>query len=234
MQVRYIKNITKEYPDMIRVVVYREKKPFIIKEHSSKDYSKLLKDDYIPDESSLRRTKTLIRDYVLANDFELFVTFTFDPDKVDSFNFKLCQSRIVKWLHNQKSRSPDLAYLIVPEQHKSGRWHFHALISHFKGVLSDSNHKSDSGRRIYNIKSYRLGFSTAVKIDDKDAVSNYVTKYITKDFLMVFNQRRFACSRNLKRPKKTTNSRILFDTEPLFKRQIYSCNDYDLIEIPKW
>lgn len=220
---------------MYRVVVYRDIRPVIDTEsRSSKDYSKMLNENYVPDDSSLRRTKTLIRDYVLCNDFDLFVTFTFDPDKVDSFNFKLCQSRVVKWLHNQKSRSPELAYLIVPEQHKSGRWHFHALISHFNGVLSDSGHKSDSGRRIYNIKSYRLGFSTAVKIDDKQVVANYVTKYITKDFIKSFNQRRFACSRNLKRPSRIINSRIFFNTAPLFRRQVYSCNDFDLIEIPKF
>ena len=234
MQVRYITNTTKEYPEMIRVTIYKEPLVLPITAGSIKRKRELVDGEYYePTVTSLNRTKTLIRDIVLCNDFDLFCTFTFDPDKVDRFSLMNCWHKLDRWLNHQRERSNyELRYLIVPEQHKNGAWHFHALISHFNGILRDSGHKSGSGRPIYNITSYRSGFSTAVPIDSREAVANYVTKYITKDFVKTFNQRRFFCSRNLLRPVKTTNSPIFKNTLPLFRKKVHDgryTEIYDLL-----
>lgn len=235
MQVRFISNVTKEYDDMFKVVIYKEPRPCIVNDGRIKrNKNEVDHDDYVPEISSLTRTKTLIRDIVLSNDFDLFCTFTFDPDKVDRFNFQSCWSKMSRWLHHQKENNSSFTYLIVPEQHKSGAWHFHALISHYSGSLRDSKHKSSSGRPVYNMTSYRSGFSTAVKIDNREAVANYVTKYITKDFIKTFNQRRFFCSRNLKRPIKTVNSPVFSLSLPLFRDHVYSGDSYDIFEISKF
>lgn len=234
MNVRIIQNITKEYPDMFKVVVYREPRYLIEPENRIKRNKNVVNEDYTPEISSLSRTKTLVRDIVLCNDFDLFATFTFDPDKVNRYSYSECWGKFQRWIHHQKERSPELKYLLVPEQHKDGAWHFHALISHFKGSLRDSKHKTGTGRNIFNITSYRSGFSTAVYIDNKEAVSHYVTKYITKDFIKKFNQRRFTCSRNLIRPVKTINSPVLSFSLPLMKERIYESLDFELYNVAKF
>lgn len=136
-----------------------------------------------------------------------------------------------RWIRHQRDLSPDMKYLIIPEQHKDGAWHFHALLSGFKGTMRDSRHTSATGRPVYNITSYRSGFSTAVHIDDREAVAYYVTKYITKDFVKQFNQRRFFCSRNLKRPVKMTNSPIFKLTLPLFREKVGDFGETELYNI---
>ena len=227
LDVRFIHNVTKVYPDMIKIIIYKEPRVYTVNNSPKRELKE--SDVYLPTVSSLNRTKTLVKDITLCNDFELFCTFTFNPEKVDSFNFHKCRAVMSTWLHHQNDKSREkgveFKYLIVPERHKSGRWHFHALISGYTGTLKPSNYKTSTGRRIDNITSFRSGFTTSVAIDSKDAVSNYVTKYITKDFIKEFNQRRFFCSRNLVRPEKRVNSSIFRSTLPLFRKKIAE-NDY--------
>lgn len=209
---------------MIKIVVYKEPKIFT-RSGGVKRPSELVDDiDYSPKISSLNRTKTLIKDIILCNDFELFCTFTFDPQKVDSFKLPLCWSVMSRWLHHQRDNSRakgvEFKYLIIPEQHKSGRWHFHALLSGYTSALKDTKLKTNTLRPIYNITSFRSGFTTATPIDSVDRVSTYVSKYITKEFVKTFNQRRFFCSRNLKRPGKSLNSPILSFIPPLFRNKV--------------
>lgn len=209
---------------MIKIIVYKEPKLFVRSESIKRKKEQVDNEDYTPTVSSLNRTKTLVRDIVLCNDFELFATFTFDPKKVDSFSLPACWTKMSSWLHHQKELSRekgiDFKYLIIPEQHKSGRWHFHALISGYSSTLRDTKLVTTALNPIFNITSFRSGFTTAVKINSKEGVSNYITKYITKDFVKTFNQRRFFCSRNLVRPVKTVNSGVVSTILPLFKKKV--------------
>lgn len=219
--IKFIHNIVKEYPDMYKVCIYKEPLVIQIPECRSKRSHYIVdNENYTPEVSSLHRTKTLLKDLVLCNDFDVFATFTFDPNKIDSFNFMQCLFCITKWLSHQKEKSPDLKYLIVPEPHKSGRWHFHALLKNFKGSVRPSHHYSPTGLMIYNITSFRSGYSTLVYIENKVAVSEYVSKYITKDFIKMFNQRRFYCSQGLTRPIKSVNAPIAEFSFPLFKHKV--------------
>jgi hypothetical protein len=157
-------------------------------------------------ERSLRRTKTLISDIVLCNEFDLFATFTFDPEKTtDRNNPRLIKIQMSNWLRNQRKRNGKFKYLIVPEFHKDRKAiHFHALLQGYPGQLTDSgrNHK---GRRIYHFSGYTLGFNTAVQIDNPEKVSSYVRKYITKDMPQFSGQHRFWASSGLQRPKVIDN-----------------------------
>ena len=227
--VRFIHNVAKEYPDMIKITVYHEPKLYMEPKCTKRD--KHLVDDstYLPTISSISRTKTLIKDIIICNDFDYFCTFTFDPKKINSFSYGKCLHSMSTWLHHQADRSRErhqiFKYLVVPERHKSGRWHFHALISGYTGSLRPSKVKTGTGRPVYNITSFRSGFTTATPIDDAEAVGFYVSKYITKDFIKTFNQRRFFASRNLIRPVKRSNTSILKHTLPIFKQRVAG-NDY--------
>lgn len=102
LSVRVITNITKEYPHMVQVVNFKTPR-YYVKVDVGKRNRELVDDDYYtPTVSSLSRTKSLVRDIVLCNDFDLFVTFTFNPKKVKSDSFIACSSCMRKWLHNQK------------------------------------------------------------------------------------------------------------------------------------
>lgn len=207
---------------MFKIVVYKEPKPFFRSDFTGIGQKKS-RQDYVPSISSIRRTKQTVQDIVLCNDFDLFCTFTFDPNKIDRFNYQACSSAMRRWFSHQRERSlkygRELKYLVIPEQHKSGAWHFHALMSGYSSTLKDTGLKSYSLRPIYNITSFRLGFTTAVKIDEKAGVSSYITKYISKSFIKTFNGKRFFCSHGLKRPLKKLNSSFLrqvLKDQPLF------------------
>lgn len=236
--VRVVNNITKEYPDMIKVIVYKEPQ-YYIKSGAVKRVKEVVADDlYTPDVTSLWRTKQLIKDIIECNDFEVFATFTFDPQKVDSFSLPACWRVMSTWLHHQRDNARDrgieFKYLVVPEQHKSGRWHFHALLVGFAGRMRPARLITDTGRPVYNITAFRSGFTTACYIDSKEAVAEYVSKYITKDFVRKFNQRRFFASRTLIRPKCTTNSSIFRNTPPLFRRHVADTGGADIFLLPSY
>lgn len=229
MEVRIVTNITKEYPTMIKVHVYKQPQVFVRSGYRKRDREEVDDGSYAPTISSLNRTKSLVKDIIICNNFELFCTFTFNPDKINSFSFNRCKSAMTTWLHHQRDLSRekgvDFKYLVIPEQHKSGRWHFHALVSGYTSTLKATKHLSTSKRPVFNITSFRSGFTTAVPIDSSEAVGSYVSKYITKSFVKMFNQRRFFCSKNLIRPVKTVNNPILSSVEPLFKRQVAETYD---------
>lgn len=224
---RYISNICKTYPNMIRIEIYHE--PLVILPHNSRIGKRRDLDSgtlYEPDPRSLRRSKQLVRDYVVCNQFELFCTFTFNPKKFpECSNPVSARNRMSRWLRNQKAyHSPDLKYIVIPERHKSGSIHFHALISNFNGTLRDSGHKR-AGKIIYNMTGWRLGFTTAIPIgrteEDYQKVGSYVMKYITKEMSKDFNNHRYLASRNLLKPVKTYNSDLYVKTLPLGRKKLY-------------
>lgn len=203
---KLIYNSVKEYPHMFSVLNY--KNPIVINLDRQNQKVKSVKSlDELSNIKSLHRSKTMISDIVLCNDFELFATFTFDPQKIDRYNPEFCKMRMSRWLNGQRRRhSSELAYIIVPELHKDGAIHFHALLKNFNGRLKDSTKKTKTNKSIYNFSGYKWGFSTAVKIDDNQAkISSYVQKYLTKDMPRFSGKKRYWTSNNLIRPIKTTN-----------------------------
>jgi hypothetical protein len=153
--------------------------------------------------SSRNRAKNKIYDYARSNDFEWFVTMTFNPKELDSFDYNECSKKLSKWLNNIRVRyAPDLQYLFVPELHKSGRYHFHGLISNIGDLkMVESGHYSSSGQMIYNIGNYNLGFTTATKILDKHRTATYIGKYITKELSgHIKGKKHYWASRNLNTP----------------------------------
>jgi hypothetical protein len=208
----------KYYPHFIKVFIpndpYRKMIPFmeeIKDEIDTEDWKSRVIDSTKTSnethlERSIRRTRTLISDYSLCNEFELMATFTFSPKKTrDRYNPDLIKSQMNNWLKNEKTRKGNFPYLIVPEFHKDGKaLHFHALIKDYPGRLTDSG-KRINGRKAYNFKSYTLGINSAVKIDSTEKVSSYVMKYITKDMPLFHAKHRFWATKGLEKPKVVDN-----------------------------
>ena len=230
---KYITNIKKVYPNMITIKIYNE--PLHIKSHRIKTGKRIARDDFEPDERSLRRSHQLVSDYVLANEFELFCTFTFDPKKFKDRNkITACSFRMNQWFQGQRAKhSPGLKYLAVPEYHADGKAiHFHALISHFNGTLRDSGHIHNK-KPVYNLTGWRWGFSTAQIIPKEDipVVSRYVRKYITKQSIKDFGSHRFLHSRNLIKPEKSYNVPDFKNCLPFGRKLLYEREGYSVYEL---
>lgn len=132
-----------------------------------------------------RRAKIQAFDYILANpDLNVFVTLTYDPEKVESRScYEEVYHKLKVFLGNRVARH-GLKYVCVPEHHKDGEaihWH---MICNGRGLdLYPSGHRSKNGH-IYNVRAWKWGFSTAVfiggTVTDRDRVCKYVYKYMGK------------------------------------------------------
>lgn len=166
-------------------------------------------DIYIPEDEEKKkvrseyvsRARSLNRVYHLArsNDWEWFFTLTFNPSKVDSMDYDSAKRALSFWLNNARKKCPEMKYLLVPELHKSGRIHFHGLFANCDPLgFVDSEHVTKDGQKIYNVGSYKLGFSTATRIIDNARCTKYISKYITKDLCNIsFGKKRYWYSKNL-------------------------------------
>ena len=149
------------------------------------------------------RAKQNVYALARANVWDWFLTFTFDREKVDSSNYDLTLKKIRKWLNNQQQRyAPDLKYLIVPELHKDGiHYHFHGLLANCEKMKFVDSGITKKGKKIYNLESFKFGFTTASKVTDSKKVSSYIVKYITKDLSKsLFGHHRYLASKNLDKP----------------------------------
>ena len=150
---------------------------------------------------SKRRARAAVYDLALASDFEYFATFTIDQRRVRD---RLDDSEVFRHLHDwldNNVRRHGLAYVLVPEYHKAGGLHFHALINDAlqvtdSGTLSIPGRKrparprseaqrqrwlADGAAVVYNLPGWSFGFSTAIRLyGDRAAAVGYLVKYITK------------------------------------------------------
>ncbi len=107
---------------------------------------------------AVRRSKQSLYDYTKSNTWTHFWTLTFDPDKVDRYDYKLVLSKVQNYMKNLRRKAPNMQYLLVPEPHNGKRsecgcgdcgvkytkgykcpecgsdakvfaWHFHALVN---------------------------------------------------------------------------------------------------------
>lgn len=236
------------YPDFVRIWIPNEpyqkinsdfERQLYASAPPEKDKPRDTIDKYETDaERSIRRTRKRIKDYVILNDFELFVTFTFATDR---WNEERSRKRLATWLRNQRTRNGRFLYLAVPEYHKDGALHFHVLIGGYKGdmklAINPHNGKPITdirGNPVYALTGYTLGFNNVKIIDSsqgKTKVASYIQKYITKDALSTDGRQRYWASKNLKLPVVEDNP------EEFYKHVIVDrqyANDYGtILEIDK-
>lgn len=243
-------SIIKLYPQLSRLYHYHDNQAVGVAQLIEKGiYSrgrtkvkKLIKQP-TPLDDSLRRTKTVISDIVIANQFDGFATFTFNGTKkyskkygyaiTDRSNPDECKKKMSKWLKNQRELHGSFGYLIVPEWHKDNKsLHFHALIKGYRGNIKPSG-KIKYGKPIYNIESYKLGHSTLETIvqtpDDHARVASYVKKYIVKDMPMFKGKKRYWCSNGLIRPEIIHNPNLDVFTQDKFTK-VYQRNNIEIQE----
>lgn len=165
--------------------------------------------------NSLSRTVSEVYSIARSNVWDWFITFTFNPNIVDSFDYSAVSKKLSDWFKNFKRVYPDCYYIAVPELHKSGRYHFHLLMGGvpdsafiWSGKYVVQRYTTKSGRRgfkttkdrIYYVGKYKFGFCTATRVKDTQRCSSYITKYLTKE-LVTFTKgkKRYWASKNCQR-----------------------------------
>ncbi len=117
----------------------------------------------------------------------------------------LLRKKLRRWLENQVKRK-DMKYLLIPERHKNGGIHCHALINDCFDMV-DSGTRLVTGYNkpvtlktidekknlhvrnvVYNIPEWKYGFSTAIPVENNSAALAF---YITKNILQKGNNKIF-------------------------------------------
>lgn len=149
---------------------------------------------------SLSRSARMIKYLALSySDWKWFVTFTFDKLIVgDRYDYENISGYLQFFLKKFREDNPGCHYIVVPERHKDGAFHFHGLF--------DSNLKCTyaglfNGHHTYHVKFYNFGFSSATKVKSILRVSHYISKYMTKELLTVSKfKKRYWHSKNTLKP----------------------------------
>lgn len=149
---------------------------------------------------SMRRARAKLRRLALSNEFSHFVTLTLDKSKVDRYDPKAIMSKANRCLDNLVRRH-GLKYILVPELHQDGAYHFHGFIAgdlqlEDSGTIDlpwepkprrprDDQERAawlgQGGHVVYNWLQWPFGFSTAIALyGTYSAAVSYVCKYIGK------------------------------------------------------
>lgn len=165
--------------------------------------SKKVRDaDSSPSARAVHRAVSSIRDIVLCNSWDWWVTLTIAPDSMDEgwrYDYDAQQKKIRILLDNMVRRK-GLRYILIPELHQDGAIHYHGFFgggikAKWSGTMqSPSGGKpvrvksvdrkrlvAEGWREVYNLPDWTLGFSTAIApYGDRLGAARYACKYATK------------------------------------------------------
>ena len=184
-------------------------------------------------DESISRTKSTIKELAYCNQWELFVTLTLSPKNYNRTDLKTFKKDLGQFIQDyNKKHKTRVKYLLIPELHKDGSWHMHGFFmglpfEHWRRFELDEklpNKMLDSmkqGRVFYDWTSYRnkFGWVSMEEVQNREAVSNYVTKYITKELsrsITELNANMYYCSKGLQRAVEIKRGTISADKAPLW------------------
>lgn len=225
----------------IRIAGYeeRDKRPIQRKRGEAGNEVKL--------EESLRRSKRMVWELAMCNEWQYFVTLTINADKADRYNLDTLIKRLGKWLNNYSRSGEKVKYLLVPEMHKDGAWHFHGLLmglplSHLV-LFQENDHIPrrikqllENGRFIYDWPAYAktFGYVTVEPILDHERCAGYMSKYITKDLqdsTIALNAHVYYRSHGLSRAEELYRGHVTCDLkEPDFENEYVHIKTFDAVE----
>lgn len=140
--------------------------------------------------SSVSRTRNKIEQLARSGNFSHFVTLTYDPKKIDRYDYDACIRTFYVWLQNVKRKAPTIQALFVPEFHTKNSInniyaiHFHGLIGNIDGLkLQTKCRRKDV--EVYSLIDWNFGFSDVTKIENSVAICRYIRKYVTKQSISI-------------------------------------------------
>lgn len=138
-------------------------------------------------DASISRARRFVLDVCLSNNFSFFFTGTLSPETGDRFDIRWYHKKLSQFIRDQRKKyNSKIEFILVPEQHKNGAWHFHGLINVPDMALS--KFPPTAPRRLleglyFNWPDYAksFGFVSLSPVRDFVACAFYMSKYITKD-----------------------------------------------------
>ena len=182
--------IVYEYPDYYLLTKF--KSGYIPNGSQKKKKKKKEVDEAESLRCSISRSKRMIRDYILCNDFKYFATWTLS-EEMDIKEFKTKLSKVIQ-NYNYRNNT-NLIYLLVFERGSlNGRLHAHGVISDIPNAYINKHGYLSS--ELFD----KFGFNSYSEIRDKNKCSTYIQKYLTKDITNEFQGQRYLCSKGLALP----------------------------------
>lgn len=157
--------------------------------------------------------------YALSNEWDYFITLTTDKMKVDRYDDDAVKALWRECRRTLQRFDENVRILIVPERHKDGALHFHGLVGTERtwtmklavNPRTGNQMYSSSGTPLFEFPFWNYGMATCAIIDfgkegeDLDLspaahrrrVTNYLMKYVTKNFGIEYRKRRFYHTLNL-------------------------------------
>lgn len=152
-------------------------------------------------EAAISRSKRMVKEYALCNDWDWFVTLTISKEHYDRYDLKGYQKALHDFLHNYNRRCDEVdkvRYVFIPEMHEDGAWHMHGLV---KGIRPKDLQPNGNGYLEWAQYAAKFGYMSLGAIKDKNRVANYITKYITKSMarsVSEYGANMYYCSKGLK------------------------------------
>lgn len=153
--------------------------------------------------------------YALSNDWDWFVTITFDPKQVDRHKYDDISDLWTAWLKKIKRFAPELQALIVSEEHEDGAWHYHGFFAnihklsltvvyypdnYYKKHLAGTPIYNTLGDICFNMPAWDLGYSVVNVLpaeQNQRRVVNYCCKYLLKSINVNYGKKKFYRTRNI-------------------------------------
>lgn len=150
-------------------------------------------------DNSISRTRRILLELGLCNDWEYFCTFTIDSRNFDRTNLSVFRSVLSQYIRDYRKKKKGLGlddridFLLVPELHSDGKsWHMHGLFSGIGDFLIPfseyaKNHPNipqyliDNGYLNWVDYQKKFGFCSFGKIKNKTACAFYICKYLYKN-----------------------------------------------------
>lgn len=164
-------------------------------------------DDVVDDSSerlpwNMSQSVNKVYDIARSNEFQWFITLTFDSKKVNRYDYESCSKAVQ--LFTKRLLKLGCKWLIVPEQHKDGAYHFHGLVAGDLPLTPSGktcyNEAVQEELPIYNLANFEFGFTTATQVMKPDRTASYIAKYLTKQIAVPKGKKCYWASRSLARP----------------------------------
>lgn len=164
--------------------------------------------------NNLSRSRSRVFELAVCNEWNLFVTLTLNKAKYNRSDLQKFVKDFGQFIRDyRKKHGVTVKYLLVPERHQDGSWHMHGFLLGLPAEHLHEFHAADrlpyrilnrlqTGKRVFTWDAYaqRFGFSVVEPIENHEAASKYITKYITKEAMRTIttlNAHMFYASKHL-------------------------------------
>lgn len=178
------------------------------------------------------RARSMVLQYALCNKWDYFITITVSPERFDRWNLDAIYKYLSQWIRDyRKKYERNVKYVIVPEKHKDGAWHFHGFISgvapdHIMPFVKGMHPQKlvDAGYFNFPLLAQSVGFVSCAPIRDPVAASFYISKYVTKEHARDgFYEHLYYCSRGLNHARPVADA---YAYEPILESSLEFDNDF--------